>query len=90
MPFSIARAVERGIDVDVDLPGERDQTDLDVRVDLVDEVPRRFLGGDESGGVDVVGLHRQRHVEQHEDPAFARGALGRRDRPVGRWRSRLR
>ena len=69
-------AIERGVDVDVDLPGERDQSDLDIRVDLIDEVACRFLRGDEPRGVDVVGLHRQRHVEQHEDAALARGPLG--------------
>ena len=83
MPWSIAVAVERRVDLDVDVAAERDQPDLDVGVDLVDEVAGRLLGRVEAGRVDVVGLHRQRHVEQHEDAALAR-ACARSSRSTGR------
>ncbi len=68
--------IEGGVDLDVDVAGERDESDLHAVVDLGDEVPRRLLGCDEPVGIDVVGHHRQRHVEEHEDPSLAVHVLG--------------
>ena len=69
-------AIERRLHLDADDPGERHEADLDVVVDLVDEVACGILGRLEAVRCDVGRLHRQRHVEQHEDPTLAPGAFG--------------
>ena len=81
--WSSALAVERRLRPRRRRAAERDQPDLDVGVDLVDEVAGRLLARRRAGRVDVGRHHRQRHVEQHEDAALALGALGRR-RSTGR------
>ena len=75
-------AIQRRRHLDADRTAERDQPDLDVGLDPVDEVAGRLLGRLQPIRLDVGGHHRQRHVEQQQDAAFALRPLdGRRDRP---------